>query len=173
MAQPHWLIAPLAKEHDRASFDCGRPLLNDWLKFRAGQFQKRDLARTYVAVEEGSSAVMGYYAISNHRVSYEDLPSATSKSLPRLDVPVVLLGRLAVDRRAQGQGLGALLLIDALRKSQHLADQVGVLAVEVDAIDDIAAAFYRKYGFMALQDDPRHLFLPMHVIRKLDLPPLT
>ena len=93
--------------------------------------------------------------------------------MPRLDVPVVLLGRLAVDRSVQGQGLGSLLLIDALRRAQHLAEHVGIRAVEVDAIDEAARQFYSRFGFVPLLDDPNHLFLPMPVIRKLGLPPFA
>ena len=105
-----WMIERLGSSHDRTGFDCGNPILTDWLRQRASQFEKRDLARTYVASKSGSRIVLGYYAISNHRVSHEALPADEAKGLPRLDVPVVLLGRLAVDRTVQGQGLGSLLL---------------------------------------------------------------
>jgi GNAT superfamily N-acetyltransferase len=131
------------------------------------------MARTYVATKSGDRIVLGYYAISNHRVTHDALPAKEAKGLPRLDVPVVLVGRLAVDRSVQGQGLGSLLLIDALRRSQHLAEHIGVRAVEVDAIDDAARLFYLKFGFVPLLDDPNHLMLSMHIIRKLDLPPLV
>jgi GNAT superfamily N-acetyltransferase len=77
-----------------------------------------------------------------------------------------------VDRSTQGQGLGAFLLVDALRRSQFIAEQIGVRAVEVDAIDEAARRFYVKFGFTPLLDDPKHLFLAMHVIRKLNLPPV-
>jgi len=173
MAQSDWVIERLTKEHDRSSFCCGQATLDDWLKHRASQFDNRDLARAYVAIRKGTSAVLGFYAISNHRVSYEALPADQAKGLPQIEIPVVLLGRLAVDQSVQGQGLGELLLVDALRRSQHIADQIGVRAVEVDAIDEKARAFYSKYGFVQLVDDPNHLFLPMQVIRKLNLPPLS
>ncbi|QDT46668.1 hypothetical protein Pan258_06870 [Symmachiella dynata] len=167
-----WRIVRLNRSHNRRDFDCGQTVLNDWLKNRAGQWDKKDLARTYVAVSDAESNVAGYYALSNHRVSFESLPKSQARGLPQIDVPVVLLGRLAVDRNVQGQRLGELLLIDALRRSQHVANTIGIRAVEVDAIDDAAKRFYLKYGFTALTDDDRHLFLPMSVIRKLNLPPL-
>jgi GNAT superfamily N-acetyltransferase len=148
-------------------FDCGHAALNEWLRLRAGQFDQRDLARTYVAVRNQERTVLGYYAISSHRVRREDLPDEQAKGLPRTDVPVVLLGRLAVDRSVQGCGLGSLLLVDALRRAERLAEQVGIRAVEVDAIDDAARAFYERFGFVPLLDDPRHLFLPMSLIRKV------
>jgi GNAT superfamily N-acetyltransferase len=168
---PPWEIHRLDKGHDRSNFDCGIVELGDWLRKIASQHEKRDLARTYVAVQPNDNRVVGYYAISNHRVSYEALPAEQAKGLPRIDVPVVLLGKLAVDRSAQGQGLGEFLLIDALRRANHISEQIGVRAVEVDAFDDTAKKFYLKYGFVPLNDDQRHLFLPMQTVRKLKLPP--
>lgn len=167
-----WIIQRLSKSHDRSAFDCGQPLLNEWLNQRAGQFDRRDLSRTFVATRSEEPLVRGYYAISTHRVLYEDLPGEEAKGLPRLDVPVVLLGRLAVDRSVQGQGLGALLLVDALRRTMHISEQVGIRAVEVDAIDESARQFYLKFGFRSLLDDPQHLMMPIHEIRKLKLDPL-
>lgn len=168
-----WTVERFHRDCVRADFDCGVPLLNEWIQKFAGQYERRDLARTYIAVEDGQTRVCGYYALSNHRVSFEALPVDQARGLPRIDVPVVLLGRLAVDRTCQGTGLGALLLIDALRRAQQVADQIGVRAVEVRATNDAARRFYLKYGFIELIDDPQHLFLPMQVIRKLKLPPLA
>ena len=150
-------------------FDCGHPALDDWLKQRAGQFDRRDLARTYVVVRRGETNVLGYYAISTHGVRRDDLPEDQAKGLPRINVPVVLLGRLAVDRSVRGCGLGSLLLVDALRRIELLSEQVGIRAVEVNAIDDAARGFYLKFGFVPLIDDPRHLYLPLSVIRQLGL----
>ncbi len=167
-----WTIRRLDKTHDRAVFDCGESVLNEWLKDRAGQFDRRDLSRTFVATRENELVVVGYYAISSHRVVYDVLPDSEAKGLPHLDIPVVLIGRLAVDRSVQGQGLGSLLLVDALRRSANTSLQLGIRAVEVDAIDDTARSFYLKFGFRPLLDDPRHLFMPMHEIRNLRLEPL-
>jgi len=173
MAEPVWVIEPLDRDrHDRSKFDCGVAALNDWLIARAGQFEKKDLARTYVLVESGEQAVCGYYAVSNHTVVFESLPGDQAKGLPQIDVPVVLLGRLAVDIAVHGQGLGEFLLVDALRRAEYLSGKIGIRAVEVDAIDGQAKKFYEKFGFLALRDDPHHLFLPIHTIRKLKLPPL-
>lgn len=148
-------------------------MLSDWLRRSAGQFEKRDLARTYVAVKQAEPVVFGYYALLSHGVEFEALPADQAKGLPRLEVPVVLLGRLAVDLSVQGRGLGSLLLVDALRRAQYLAEHIGVRGVEVDAIDEAALSFYRKFGFVSLLDDPRHLILPMQAVRKLGLPPLV
>lgn len=168
-----WTIGRLAATHDRASFECGVPMLDDWLKSRAGQFDRRDLSRTFVATHTGELRVLGYYAISSHRVLHEALTPEQSRGLPRLDVPVVLLGRLAVDRSVQRQGLGSLLLIDALRRALAVSEQLGIRAVEVEAIDATAKQFYVRFGFRPLTDDSRHLLMPMHEIRKLKLDPLV
>ena len=162
-----WENQRLARTHDHSGFDCGQPALNAWLKERAGQFDRKDLSRTYVATHSGAQAVLGYYALSTHRVVSNLLPPEESKGLPRLDLPVVLLGRLAVGRNIQRQGLGEFLLVDALRRTVRISEQIGVRAVEVDAIDEDAKRFYLKFGFRPLLDDARHLFIPVHEIRKM------
>jgi GNAT superfamily N-acetyltransferase len=167
-----WTIRRLDRAHDGSALNCGQPMLNEWLKDRAGQFDRRELSRTFVATRPDEARVLGYHAISTHRVIYDVLLSSEAKGLPRLDIPVVLIGQLAVDQGVRGQGLGALLLVDALRRSMQISEQVGIRAVEVDAFDDSARNFYLKFGFRSLLDDPRHLFLPMHEIRKLKLDPL-
>lgn len=164
-----WSIVHLTRNHERSTFDCGHAPLNEWLKNRAGQFDRRDLSRTFVAVRGGESVVRGYYALSTHRVLFKVLPAGDAKGLPRLDVPVVLIGQLAVDRSEQGQGLGATLLMDALRRAQYVSDEIGIRAVEVQAIDETARQFYLKFGFRSLLDDPRHLMMPLHEIRALKL----
>lgn len=164
-----WIIERLAKSHDRSQFSCGQTVLDEWLKTRAGQYDRKDLARTFVAVMLGQTRVLGYYALASHRVRFEALPEHQAKGLPKIDVPVVLLGRLAVDQSMQGKGLGSFLLIDALRRAMEVSTEVGIRAVEVDALDAQARSFYLKYGFVPLLDDPNHLYLPMHAIRKLRL----
>jgi GNAT superfamily N-acetyltransferase len=162
-------IVRLASQHDRSSFDCGHPFLDDWLKRHAGQFDRRDLAKTFVATWENEVRVLGYYAMSNHHVARAQMSEDESRGLPNIDIPMLLLGRLAVDRVAQGQGLGKRLLLDAMSRSRRIADEIGIRGLEVHAIDDRAADFYRYYGFRSLQDDERHLFVAMSVIRKLNL----
>jgi GNAT superfamily N-acetyltransferase len=166
-----WRIEPFDRSgHDRKGFDCGVDALNDWLQKRVSQFEKRDLSRTYVLVRKDEAVVRGYYAISSHSVSFSALPEDEAQGLPSsVNIPVVLLGKLAVDKSVRGQGLGELLLMDALRKANILSTQLGIRAVEVDAIDSAARRFYLKYGFVPLKDDPNHLFLPMQVIRRLAL----
>jgi len=167
-----WSIVRLDASHDRSSFDCGNQMLNEWLASHAGQYERRDLSRVYVAIRPGESTIRGYYAISMHRVVFDDMPAAESKGLPRIDIPVLLIGRLAVDTSIQRQGLGSLLLVDVLRRALRISEQVGIRAVEVDAIDETAQAFYLRFGFHSLLDDPKHLFMPLREIRKLKLDPL-
>ncbi len=84
------VVRPLGRAMDRATFDCGRPVLNEWLRTRAGQFERKGLARTFFGLRPGDSKVLGYYAISNHHVAYEALPGEQAAGLPRIAVPVVL-----------------------------------------------------------------------------------
>lgn len=109
--------------------------------------------------------VAGCYILSSSAVCFEDVPA----KLPRYPIPVVHLGRLAVDKSFQGRRLGELLLMDALRRAQQVSDAIGVFAVEVVAIHEQARRFYEKYGFVSLKDDPNHLYMEMKLIRKLDL----
>ena len=162
-----WKIERLDRQHDRSEFDCGNAVLNNWLRQRAGQWDKKDLSRTYVLLPKGASIVAGYYSLSNHHVSYNSLASDQARGIPKVDVPVVLLGKLAVSRSFQRRGLGGMLLTDALRRVSALADKIGIRAVEVDAIDDEARNFYLKHGFVSLIDNRDHLWLPIQVVRRL------
>jgi GNAT superfamily N-acetyltransferase len=160
-------VEPFGKHHDRSAFSCGRPALDDFIRARVSQYEKRRLGKTFVAVPPGESRVVGYYTLAAGAVVYEHLPTNASKKLPKHPVPVVLLARLAVDQSFQGKGLGERLLLDALQRSLDLSAGLGVHAVEVDALDDAAAAFYRKYGFTPLLDDPLHLYLPIVTVEDI------
>lgn len=159
------IVVPLSDRHDRSQFDCGEPSLNLYLQRYAGQHDRRGFGRTYVAVSEVSGPVSGYYTISSGSIAFETVP----ENLPRHPVPIVLKGRLAVDRQSQGQGVGELLLVDALRRAQRAADELGIYAVAVEALSDKARYFYERFGFRALTDDRLHLYLPIKVIRRLQL----
>lgn len=154
-------IVLLTEKHDRAAFDCGEPSLNEYLQRFARQNAALFLGRTYVLVVPGQSRIEGYYTISSGSVAGESL---LEKRLPRYPIPVVLIGRLAVDRQAQGQRLGESLLLDALERSAQLAKHLGIYAVVVDALNDSARRFYRKYGFAETADDPMRLYLPIKKI---------
>ncbi len=159
------LIEPLTKHHNRENFDCGEESLNAFLKKFARQNDERGLGKTYIIVEEGTTEILGYYTLSGGSVSSEKIP----ENLPRYPVPVVHLGRLAVDKGAKGQGLGEILLFDALRRILKIADELGIYAVEVFALNERAKKFYLKYGFTSLPNDEFHLYLSVKIIRKLSL----
>jgi len=155
------LILALTGSHDRQGFDCGQPELNDWLRRIARQHQDKGLSRTFIAViEEDAARICGYYALTLTEVDTQSLPEARRKKLPDL-IPGIRLGRLAVDTRFQGKGLGELLLVDALERARLIHEHAGVVGLFVDAIDDKAAAFYAHFGFEAFVDDPLKLFLPV------------
>jgi GNAT superfamily N-acetyltransferase len=159
-----WIIEPFGKHHEREKFDCGQPSLNDFIRSRVSQYEKRRLGKTYVAVTSGEARVIGFYTLAAAAISFETIPISKSKKLPKHPVPVVLLARLAVDASSQGKRLGEGLLLDALQRSLDLSASLGVHAVEVEAINDQASAFYQKYGFIPLLDDPLHLFIPIATI---------
>ncbi len=168
---PEWQIEPLARWHEREGFSCGKPYLDDFIRQLVSQYEKRDLGRTYAAVRRAAKAVHGYYTLASGAVAFQKLPSPAARKLPKHPVPSVLLARLAVDQTAQGQGLGEALLLDALGRALGLAEKLGIHAVEVDALDQQASAFYQKYGFMPLLDKPLHLYLPIATIRGVVWPP--
>lgn len=162
-----WRIEPFSRAHDRSAFSCGKSALDQFLQQRVSQYQKRNLGRTYVAVRPGEPRVWGYYTLASGSLSFENLPPEVARKLPNHPIPVVLLGRLAIDQIVQGQGLGGLLLLDALQRSAQLAGSLGLHAVEVQAIDDEARRFYEHYGFSPLLTDQRRLYLPIATIRSL------
>jgi GNAT superfamily N-acetyltransferase len=164
-----WQIEQLTTDHDRSTFSCGQPTLDDFLQRYAGQNQKTGVSRTYVATMPGEHVVRGYYSLSSGAVSFADLPDDLRKRLPRYPVPVAHLGRLAVDQTAKGRGLGEFLLLDALSRIAHVAQSIGIHAVEVVAVDDNAKQFYLKYGFTQLLDDPHHLYISLKTVQRLNL----
>lgn len=161
-------ITLLAAHHDRAGFDCGEPALNEFLRRLARQQAERGFNRTYVAVENEGSEILGFYSVSAGGVEFQHWP--TELRLPRYPVPVARIGRLAVDQRWQGEGLGGLLLRHALQVSVALAEQIGLYAVVVDAKHVKAAAFYARFGFHPFQDSGLELFLPLATIRRASKP---
>lgn len=161
-----WQIEILADDHERGAFSCGKPSLDVFIRTQAGQYARKDVGRTFVAIRPSERTVIGYYTLAASSIEFATLPPATSKRLPRHPVPTVLLGRLAVDVSARGTGLGRGLLADALLRTVRIADDLGVFAVHAHAIDDEAKAFYTHFGFVALSDQERHMFLPIATVRK-------
>lgn len=156
-------IEPLAGHHDRSTFSCGQPELDDWFRRRASQDEKRNVARVFVAVDD-ELGVVGFYSLSSYTLALTDLPQEVAKKLPRYGaIPAALIGRLARDVRARGQGVGELLLADAVRRILGAGRSLAVFAIVVDAKDETAADFYRGFGFRPFPSRPLRLFLPTSV----------
>lgn len=151
--------APLATAHVLAEFECGEPGLDEWLKRRAMANQQTGASRTFV-VADHDGRVYGYYAMAAGAVSHSQATSGVRRNMPD-PVPVMVLARLAVDRRAQGIKLGAALLQDAVKRAVAVSQNAGVRALLVHAIDDRAKQFYEHYGF---QQSPQH---PMTLMLRL------
>jgi len=161
-----WLIERLVASHEREGFSCGKAPLDDFLKTRAGQYERKGVGRTFIAVLHPSKRALGYYTLAAGSIPFAHLPKPRAKKLPKHPVPVILLGRLAVDQSARRRGLGEYLLFDAFERCLAAAEEVGAYAVEVQAIDEEAQRFYKKYGFVQLADQPLHMFLPIETIQK-------
>jgi len=157
----------LHSSHERKAFDCGNDQLNFYFRKQAGQDVKRKLSACFVTANE-SGLVTGYYTLSNSSLAKDQIPENIRKKLPPayLDLPVTLLGRLAVDVNEKEKGLGKLLLADGLKRSFTASKTIGSLAVVVDPIDESATKFYTKFGFISLPDSGK-MFLPMATIGKL------
>jgi predicted N-acetyltransferase YhbS len=138
----------LGEHHELDSFDCGNPVLNRWLVATARVAASAGSAATYVCCR--GARVVGYYALAMGSVDREDAPSRLGRGMPD-PIPAVLLARLAVDVSERGHGLGAELLVDALRRCVRGGRELGARAIVVDAIDDNAVAFYRHFDFHELE----------------------
>lgn len=152
---------PLTREHNVAPFDSGKPPLDNWLKTLALRSEGKS-ARCYVVCEKNT--VVAYHCLASGAIERDSAaPDALRKAMPPA-LPIMLIGRLAVDKRYQGQGLSRALLKDALQRILSAAKEVGARAVLVHAIDDEAVAFYIRYGFKLFPPDSRTLYLPMEEI---------
>lgn len=162
-------IQPLAG-HDRTSFSCGVKALDRYFLQQIGQDRDRGLTRPFLLIDTSTAVVAGFYTLSSCVIDISSLPEEYQKKTRAYPaVPAILLGRLAIDRQYQGQQLGQVLLMDALRRCQEATQQVGAWAVVVDAKDDSARGFYEHYDFRRVIDSEFRLFLPMSSIQKLNL----
>jgi ribosomal protein S18 acetylase RimI-like enzyme len=163
-----WVVEPYDSDrHSAGPFECGSEALDGYIRRYAGQDLRRNLARVFVACLAGEAQVLGYYTVSAASFRKEGLPPAHAKKLPRYPVPAAIMGRLAVDRSCQGQGLGEYLLVDCCHRVLAASQAHAVHALIVDAKDERANAFYLRYGFLAFEDQPMRLFLPMATIERL------
>jgi GNAT superfamily N-acetyltransferase len=151
-------MEPLGK-HDRAAFFCGVAALDDWFRLRAGQDERRNVARVFVAIDD-RFGVVGFYSLSSFTLAITDLPAEHGKRLPRYDaIPAALIGRFARDERVRGESVGDLLLADAVRRVLSAARSLAVFAIVVEAKDEQAVDFYCDFGFEPFPNRPLRLFM--------------
>lgn len=153
------VLEPLGKQHDRSKFSCEAAELDNWFRHRAGQDERRNIARVFVAVDS-ELGVVGFYSLSSFKLDFDDLPVEIARKLPRYEgIPAALIGRLARDLRVRGKGVGELLVADALRRILSATQSLAVFAITVDAKDERAATFYEEFGFRRFPLHPNRLFL--------------
>lgn len=163
MSRAPFRIAALAPSHDRSLFDSGIPALDRYLREQAGQDIRRRVAACFVALTD-ESRIAAYYTLSAASVPLLDLPASMTRRLPRYpSIPAIRMGRLAVDKDFQGQGLGSTLLVNAMRRAA--ASEIPGVALIVDAKNARAAAFYQHHSFIPLADSPLMLFLPLATVQ--------
>jgi ribosomal protein S18 acetylase RimI-like enzyme len=165
--EPRFVIEPLVEKHNRAAFSCGVETLDSYLHKQASQDARKRAAVPFVATAEGQT-IAGYYTLSQYAIALDAIPEEVAKKLPKYPmVSVSLLGRLAVSTEFRGQGVGEFLLMDALYRSLASSKQIASAGIIVDAKDEAAARFYKKYGFLELPKIEKRLFLPMGTVEQL------
>lgn len=156
---------PIEATDNATDFDSGEESLDRYLADRALTNHLADLGRCYVCVDSDTDKVLGYYTLSAVAVEHADLPGKVRRNAPN-PVPAVLMGRLAIDVKAQGSGLGRFLVRDAILSTLAAADRIGVRILLVHALHEQAATFYEKLGFKRSATDPLHLYLLLADARK-------
>jgi len=162
-------IEPLNSSLNKKDFSCGKEMLDNYIHFQASQDVKRKLCVVFAMFED--ITVMGYYTLSNFSMPAELIPENLRKKMPKsyTTLPVTLLGRLAIDLKFRGKGLGGILLLDALKRSYEIATQsLGSIGIVVDPLDDEAVLFYEKFGFVMIPDSGKML-LSMTEIAQLGI----
>jgi GNAT superfamily N-acetyltransferase len=165
MSVTAWHEEPIRKTHDRQALDCGEPALNEFLQRYARRSHELGGAKTFMAIDDtDGKSILGFYSLSPGAVQYARTPEIVRRGLARHDVPCFRLARLAVDRRAQGQGLGGQLLLAAGRRCLRASEEVGGVALLIDAKNDAVAGWYASYGAVPLADAPLTLLLPLATV---------
>jgi GNAT superfamily N-acetyltransferase len=158
-------IEKLRRDHPLEGFDCGQEELNRYLLCYAWQNQQAGAAQTYIGLL--GDTVVGFHTLTVGEVIHENAPERLTKGLARHPVPIMLLARLAVDRRWHGQGVGKALLKDAMQRTLQAADIAGIRAFAVHAKDEAARHFYEHFNFIPSPIDPLHLFVLLKDVRRL------
>lgn len=166
-SKPKLYIEPLGARHNRAAFSCCVSPLDKYLQTQASQDLKKSLAAVYVLTSDATT-IAAYYTLSAYSVRLDKIPEEIARKPTRMpEIPATLVGRLARSCAFRGQGIGEILLTNALKRSLANSKYVASWTVVVDAKDSNAVAFYKKYGFMEIPATPERLFLPMETIAKL------
>jgi predicted GNAT family N-acyltransferase len=162
------IVAFDSKKHRRDDFNCEVENLDNYIKKIASQDLKRKAATVFVSIDSSTLNVTAYYTLSSFSLELTEIEPILAKKLPRYPLlPATMLGRLAVDRRYKGKGLGQLMLFDAMKKSYQASQQIASLALLVEAINEQAVSFYQKFGFISFQSSRDRLYLPMKTIEKI------
>ena len=162
------MIELLNKSHIRNNFDCGKEQLNNYVKFQVNQDIKRKLSACFVLSDKESNDIKGFYTLSNYSIPLDSFPDYIQNKFPKSyqAIPCTLLGRLAINLTYQGQGIGKILLIDALKRSYEVSKEIGSFAVVVDPIDEKSEKFYEKYDFIKLPDSKK-MFISIKTLADL------
>jgi len=162
------MIELLDKKHKRKDFNCGKELLNNYLRNLASQDMKRKLSACFVLTVNDTDCIKGYYTLSNNSIPLGCFPEQIKKKLPQShkSIPATLLGRLATDISIKGNGFGKILLIDALKRCYEISKEIGSFAVVVDPIDREAESFYGKYDFLKLPGSGK-MFIAIGTLKEL------
>lgn len=162
------MIELLNKKHNRKDFDCGNELLNSYLKDQASQDVKRKLSACFILIDNESKSIQGYYTLSYNSIPLSCFSEQVQNKLPKsyTSIPTTLLGRLAIDKKFQGKGIGKILLIDALKRSYEISKTIGSFGIVVDPIDNDAKSFYQRYDFIELPDSKK-MFIATRTLKDL------
>lgn len=160
------IIEKLSKDHKKSDFDCDNELLNNYIQKQAKQDVNRDLSACYILNDINDKRVLGYYTLSGNSIDRNEFPIELIQKMPPsyVNLPAILLGRLAIDKNEKGKGFGGILLMDALKKCVDISESLGVLAVIVDPFDEKAISFYKKYGFILIPSNNK-MFIPIKTIQ--------
>ena len=162
MSLPAWHEEPVLKKHDRKSFDCGDPPMNEFLQRYARQSHESGAAKTFLAIANADNkTILGFYSLAPGAMACADTPETVRRGLARHDVPGFRLARLATDLRWQGQGLGGQLIASAARLCIRVAAEVGGVVLIIDAKNDRAAQWYANYGAVRLSNRPLTLVMSL------------
>jgi GNAT superfamily N-acetyltransferase len=162
------IIEVLEKHHEKSHFHCGNDTLDRYIARQAGQDIKRDTNRVFVAITpKEPNRIIGYYSLSALSIELLDLPAAVAKKLPRHQIPAALLGRLAVSEDHQRNGIGKILLADAVKRCIAASQEMAIYALVADPKDKEPVAFYKKFGLQSMSAQTHRLFLPLRSISNL------